>query len=287
MIAPSVVSGRLTDNNGFTINTGFGTISNDIKIPFGITENGTMDYIRIQKHLEPKINDITDMNTAVYCADTLVEETGYKSVLQLFKDTIDYPAGVNCPVMIIPTRYRIQQSFHNDKFDMVFYRKNVYSNNSTKDLPYYTHRNDVYPYSQRYPQLRKTLIQSTLSYNIYVNGKVTELDYKCNFREYVLSSYPVNPTSSAGLSPVYGTMRYAPWLDVNYDDTGNYLNENDYTITRVFADASGDKLLVGFDIYAIAYRHNLTYTITDAVDDQRSEERRVGKECRSRWSPYH
>ena len=22
-------------------------------------------------------------------------------------------------------------------------------------------------------------------------------------------------------------------------------------------------------------------------DEQRSEERRVGKECRSRWSPYH
>ena len=22
-------------------------------------------------------------------------------------------------------------------------------------------------------------------------------------------------------------------------------------------------------------------------DDDRSEERRVGKECRSRWSPYH
>src|SRR2546427_11797141 len=25
----------------------------------------------------------------------------------------------------------------------------------------------------------------------------------------------------------------------------------------------------------------------DAVELQRSEERRVGKECRSRWSPYH
>src|SRR5260221_14748310 len=25
----------------------------------------------------------------------------------------------------------------------------------------------------------------------------------------------------------------------------------------------------------------------DATDAQRSEERRVGKECRSRWSPYH
>src|SRR5256885_5441471 len=25
----------------------------------------------------------------------------------------------------------------------------------------------------------------------------------------------------------------------------------------------------------------------DVIDAQRSEERRVGKECRSRWSPYH
>src|SRR5258708_20722119 len=25
----------------------------------------------------------------------------------------------------------------------------------------------------------------------------------------------------------------------------------------------------------------------NAADDERSEERRVGKECRSRWSPYH
>ena len=27
--------------------------------------------------------------------------------------------------------------------------------------------------------------------------------------------------------------------------------------------------------------------IVDGVIDTRSEERRVGKECRSRWSPYH
>ena len=26
---------------------------------------------------------------------------------------------------------------------------------------------------------------------------------------------------------------------------------------------------------------------TDRKSDDRSEERRVGKECRSRWSPYH
>ena len=27
--------------------------------------------------------------------------------------------------------------------------------------------------------------------------------------------------------------------------------------------------------------------IKEATEDTRSEERRVGKECRSRWSPYH
>ena len=29
------------------------------------------------------------------------------------------------------------------------------------------------------------------------------------------------------------------------------------------------------------------YVITDPEAKTRSEERRVGKECRSRWSPYH
>ena len=29
------------------------------------------------------------------------------------------------------------------------------------------------------------------------------------------------------------------------------------------------------------------YTLRIDVSDGRSEERRVGKECRSRWSPYH
>ena len=29
------------------------------------------------------------------------------------------------------------------------------------------------------------------------------------------------------------------------------------------------------------------YEIEQGLDALRSEERRVGKECRSRWSPYH
>ena len=33
--------------------------------------------------------------------------------------------------------------------------------------------------------------------------------------------------------------------------------------------------------FAMALRYSLD------LDKERSEERRVGKECRSRWSPYH
>ena len=32
---------------------------------------------------------------------------------------------------------------------------------------------------------------------------------------------------------------------------------------------------------------NIDITSTDLKNWKRSEERRVGKECRSRWSPYH
>ena len=32
---------------------------------------------------------------------------------------------------------------------------------------------------------------------------------------------------------------------------------------------------------------SLTGVCEDAIQLNRSEERRVGKECRSRWSPYH
>src|SRR5260370_30974170 len=31
----------------------------------------------------------------------------------------------------------------------------------------------------------------------------------------------------------------------------------------------------------------VNYYLTGFMDEHRSEERRVGKECRSRWSPYH
>ena len=39
-------------------------------------------------------------------------------------------------------------------------------------------------------------------------------------------------------------------------------------------------------LYPLAITNTIT-TVSSAIITTRSEERRVGKECRSRWSPYH
>ena len=40
-----------------------------------------------------------------------------------------------------------------------------------------------------------------------------------------------------------------------------------------------------FMVFGLLEKENTVETVKDLCD--RSEERRVGKECRSRWSPYH
>ena len=54
------------------------------------------------------------------------------------------------------------------------------------------------------------------------------------------------------------------------------------------------KGLVGLGIAVVAViavgyggMRYLENAVVDAIRTWRSEERRVGKECRSRWSPYH
>src|SRR3989454_11065191 len=73
-----------------------------------------------------------------------------------------------------------------------------------------------------------------------------------------------------------------------------------YNIPNVFVETKGvftNKMAT--DAYRGAGRPEATYIIEramdlvahelnmDPVEVRRSEERRVGKECRSRWSPYH
>ena len=40
-------------------------------------------------------------------------------------------------------------------------------------------------------------------------------------------------------------------------------------------------------LFPILFSLVLFFGVLISADSDRSEERRVGKECRSRWSPYH
>ena len=54
------------------------------------------------------------------------------------------------------------------------------------------------------------------------------------------------------------------------------------------ADPTGEEFIKDMFLYELEnHEYSYTGTAEDALDSLRSEERRVGKECRSRWSPYH
>src|SRR2546429_6562507 len=61
------------------------------------------------------------------------------------------------------------------------------------------------------------------------------------------------------------------------------------SLAREIADL--ETIVVGNEREALALEHNLIKQYRPKFNvvllDDRSEERRVGKECRSRWSPYH
>ena len=58
-------------------------------------------------------------------------------------------------------------------------------------------------------------------------------------------------------------------------------------LTKKFADLNAEKIII-LDNLSSAYEWNIAERDNiEFIKQLRSEERRVGKECRSRWSPYH
>ena len=99
-------------------------------------------------------------------------------------------------------------------------------------------------------------------------------------------------------------LRTKGWeLSLNWrDKIGNWgynvgfnLYDSRTTVTKydnesfVLQNSNGENnYYTGYEIGTIwGYVTDGYYTVDDFEDTNRSEERRVGKECRSRWSPYH
>ena len=66
--------------------------------------------------------------------------------------------------------------------------------------------------------------------------------------------------------------------------TGNYANS-----VKALAERMANDTQKVIDVYDVAYSSLHENIMLDLSSGSltRSEERRVGKECRSRWSPYH
>ena len=69
------------------------------------------------------------------------------------------------------------------------------------------------------------------------------------------------------------------------------LNSRGVKIAREARESAAREVLIAGSIgplgLGVQARHPDDKEILDVFYEQRSEERRVGKECRSRWSPYH
>ena len=84
----------------------------------------------------------------------------------------------------------------------------------------------------------------------------------------------------------YGFLRvYLAFLYTNDEKSERKIKE-----TLSFTIASKRIKYLGINLPKEAkdlYSENCKILMKEIKDDTRSEERRVGKECRSRWSPYH
>ena len=61
---------------------------------------------------------------------------------------------------------------------------------------------------------------------------------------------------------------------------------NAYSVEFTKKDETKTVTINGID-YEVTNDKNSANTLIYTIEPSRSEERRVGKECRSRWSPYH
>ena len=150
------------------------------------------------------------------------------------------------------------------------------------------------PYDPRWWRLfddpvLERLEASALAGNFDIRQAVARVEQaRAIFRDVSLDRYPVAGVGAA--------------VDVREQATPGFVNEPIRTTTyRVGLDVfweidlfggirsavrSAQAEAEGFDALLDDVRVVVAGTITDS-DEVRSEERRVGKECRSRWSPYH
>src|SRR3712207_9580231 len=76
------------------------------------------------------------------------------------------------------------------------------------------------------------------------------------------------------------------WTVKDLEHSADLAREGWEEVKRRLADETYDMLLLDEFTYPMKFGWVDTKEIVEVLKNRRSEERRVGKECRSRWSPY-
>ena len=80
-------------------------------------------------------------------------------------------------------------------------------------------------------------------------------------------------------------LSYLLILFLSFVHAENYL---DAVIVNIYPEYYYEGVMVEMEAIIVSEEESASISITlPSEADSRSEERRVGKECRSRWSPYH
>ena len=184
-------------------------------------------------------------------------KTGRYSIL----DILDFP---NLEQFVIP---EIQRDYVWSKSDVTDVLDSIKDGFENKDIPYlgfiyaYNDKDYVYKYFLIDGQQRITTIFLLLVALYYKLGK--------DFPEHLIKNKK---------------------LKVDYkvrQDTHDFLQNFIYFLNTNKEIALNSKIITDQIWFHTNYENDIT--INNIIENfiERSEERRVGKECRSRWSPYH
>jgi len=225
-----------------------GEIGSDVRLIFGISATGKQTYIRIRKS-----GNFDYVNIGLYCGDALVEESGQVATI---KEALSDTYG---PVVIHPVRYRVIQAHQQDGFNAVVYSKTSYVSHTSDAIDFSTFN----PVQALRNLFRKTSVVSLTTYHVSVNGTITDLGYSNTRREYKLTITPDAPTDPFTPQVSGGGFQDLPWVDANYDADGNYLDEDNSVVMRCDMNASRGRFFLGFDVYPLAFKHNLGLSFPD------------------------
>src|SRR5574341_824718 len=129
-------------------------------------------------------------------------------------------------------------------------------------------------------ELREQIEKHNYQYHVLDNPLISDAEYDRLFRrlvelekEHPDLAAPDSPTHKVGAPPVekFTTVQHTlPMLSLNNATDEEELKEFEERIQRF-----------------LKHTATIDYAVEPKIDGlARSEERRVGKECRSRWSPY-